>query len=85
MSKGTGPGEKKYAQNDSLLIHDQVPPGVPVMQRLRNEIQYKFEEIEAGAQVRISTRNPEALQAIHEFLRFQIKEHKTGDCLDVGR
>jgi len=25
------------------------------------------------------------LQAVYEFLRFQIKEHKTGDSLEVGQ
>ena len=68
-----------------MLIHEQTPPGVPVMQELKDEIQYKFEEIDRGAAVRISTTNPVALKAIHEFLRFQIKEHKTGDPLVVGK
>jgi hypothetical protein len=65
--------------NAPMLIHDQTPPGVPVMQRLKSEIAYKFEPTEKGARVRISTQNIEALAAIQEFLRFQIKEHKTGD------
>ena len=52
------------------------------MQELKGEIKYNFEEIDRGAAVRISTKNPTALKAIHEFLRFQIKEHKTGDPLD---
>ena len=67
-----------------MLIHDQVPPGVPVMQKLKGDIQYKFEETEQGARIRITTTSPEALQAIYEFLRFQIKEHKTGDATEVG-
>ena len=67
-----------------MLIHDQTPPGVPVMTKLKSDIQYKFAETERGALVRITTRNPEALVAIYEFLRFQIKEHKTGDSLEVG-
>ena len=67
-----------------MLIHDQIPPGVPTMQRLKSDIQYKFEETEQGARIRISTGNPEALQAIHDFLRFQIKEHKTGDATEIG-
>src|SRR6185369_4883087 len=70
--------------NAPMLIHDQTPPGVPVMQELKNEIKYNFEEIDRGAAVRISTKNPLALKAIHDFLRFQIKEHKTGDSLDVS-
>ncbi len=68
-----------------MLIHDQVPPGVPTMQKLKSDIQYKFEETEQGARIRIATSSPEALQAIYDFLRFQIKEHKTGDSLDVGQ
>jgi hypothetical protein len=68
--------------NAPILIHDQNPPGVAVMLRLKNEIEYKFEKTKLGARVRISTKNPEALQAIHDFLRFQIKEHKTGDSLE---
>ena len=54
------------------------------MQKLKSDIQYKFEETEQGARIRISTNSPEALQAIYEFLRFQIREHKTGDATEVG-
>lgn len=68
-----------------MLIHDQTPPGVPVMQELKGEIKYNFEEIDRGAAVRISTKNPIALKAIHDFLRFQIKEHKTGDPLLIDK
>ena len=68
-----------------MLIHDQTPPGVPVMQKLKAEITYNFEEIDRGAAVRISTKDPKALKAIHDFLRFQIKEHKTGDSLDLSK
>jgi hypothetical protein len=71
--------------NAPMLIHDQIPPGVPTMQKLKSDIQYKFEETEQGARIRISTSSPEALQAIYDFLRFQIKEHKTGDSFDVGQ
>jgi hypothetical protein len=71
--------------NAPMLIHDQIPPGVPTMQKLKGDIQYKFEETEQGGRVRMSTRSPEALQAIYDFLRFQIKEHKTGDSPDVGQ
>ena len=69
--------------NAPMLIHEQTPPGVPVMQKLKSEIEYRFEETERGASMHISTRNGKALQAIHKFLRFQIKEHKTGDSLEV--
>jgi hypothetical protein len=71
--------------NAPMLIHDQTPPGVPVMLELKGEIKYNYEEIDRGAAVRISTKNPAALKAIYDFLRFQIKEHKTGDSLDIKR
>lgn len=71
--------------NAPMLIHHQTPPGVPVMQDLKGEITYNYEEIDRGAAVRISTKNPTALKAIHDFLRFQIKEHKTGDLLNPGK
>ena len=71
--------------NTPMLIHEQTPPGVPVMQELKGEINYDFEEIDRGAAVRITTKNPNALKAVHEFLRFQIKEHKTGDSLVIGK
>jgi hypothetical protein len=66
-----------------MLVHDETPPGTEVMRQLKNEISYRYEEIERGASVRISTKSPEALAAVHEFLRYQIKEHQTGDPLEL--
>jgi hypothetical protein len=66
-----------------MLIHDRTPPGVPVMERLKSEIKYDYEEAGRGARVRIRTANAEALAAVHEFLRFQIEDHKTGDSTEV--
>jgi hypothetical protein len=77
---------KKFADGDfnaPMLIHDQIPPGVPEMQKLKNEIEYRFEETERGATIHISTANSKALEAIYKFLRFQIEEHKTGDSMEV--
>lgn len=65
-----------------MFIHDQMPPGVPVMKRLKDEIAYKFETMNRGGRVRISSKNPEAVQAVHEFLKFQIADHETGDVVD---
>jgi len=77
---------KKFSEGDfaaPMLIHSQTPPGMPVMQSLKAEIKYQFEELERGGRVRISTNNPEAVKAIHEFLRFQIKDHQTGDSGEI--
>ncbi len=66
-----------------LFAHDQVPPGVPVMREKRTEISYTFEELPTGSRVRIKTANPDGLKAVHDFLRFQIEDHHTGDTTEV--
>jgi hypothetical protein len=53
------------------------------MDELKEDIRYKYEETEKGAQVRISTKNAKALAAIHAFLKFQIEEHQTGDPISI--
>ncbi len=67
-----------------MFVHDRVPPGVPVMKDKRAEISYTFEELPTGGRVRIKTANADALKAIHDFLRFQIADHHTGDATDIG-
>lgn len=61
--------------------HGEQPPGVPVLQRLTTEMTYTYADTRLGGIVRITTRNAGALAALHEFLRYQIAEHKTGDPL----
>lgn len=67
-----------------MLVHDQVPPGVVTMERLKEKITFAYEETGRGGRVRISTADPEALAAVHEFLRFQISDHQTGDTLEIS-
>jgi hypothetical protein len=62
-----------------MFVHDQKPPGADVMKRMKSSIVYRYEEMETGGRVRITTTDPEALRAVHDFLRFQIEEHGTGD------
>jgi len=66
--------------NIPMFVHDQTPPGVDVMKRLRKKIFYKVELSDAGGKVVIGTASAQARQAIWDFLRFQITEHKTGDA-----
>jgi hypothetical protein len=66
-----------------MLIHDQVPPGVPVMKEKKAAIRYTFEETKTGGRVVISTADPKAVSAIHDFLHFQISDHQTGDSGEV--
>ena len=75
-----------FAQGDfnaPMLIHDRVPPGVPTMKRKKALIEWKFEETETGGRVRIASKDGEARAAIHDFLRFQIEDHETGDPTEV--
>ena len=68
-----------------MLVHDRVPPGVPTMQRLKDAISYQYEQSDRGGTLRIKTQNAEALRAVHQFLRYQITDHQTGDSLQVGK
>lgn len=65
------------------MTHGEVPPGVPVMQHHKDEITYTYEPLERGGLLRIATSNADALDAIHDFLRYQIREHATGDPTTV--
>jgi hypothetical protein len=53
------------------------------MRTLKSDITYTFEATGNGGRVRITTTNSAALTAVHEFLRYQIREHATGDPLGV--
>jgi hypothetical protein len=75
---------RMFAEGDfdtPALVHGRTPPGADALRRLKSEISYTYEETETGARVRISTKNAEALAAVHDFLRFQIEDHRTGDPL----
>ena len=90
----TAYGAKRF-QNSSLgslgqvggseSRHDSIPiKGLALMKEKHAEISYTFEELPAGRRVRIKTTNSNALKAIHDFLRFQIEDHHTGDLPDIS-
>jgi hypothetical protein len=54
-------------------------PGAATMSRLKTAIRYRYEETTRGGRIAITTANADAVAAIHEFLRYQITEHRTGD------
>jgi hypothetical protein len=77
---------QSFARGDfekPLMTHGEMPPGVAGMQRHKNEITFSYEPGDRGASVRIVTANAEALEAVHDFLRYQIREHATGDAAVV--
>ena len=69
--------------NIPMFVHDRNVPGTATMARLKSDITYKYEKTTKGGRVNISTGNPEALAAVHDFLVFQIKDHGTGDPLQT--
>jgi hypothetical protein len=71
--------------NAPMLIHARTPPGVPTMKKLRHEIQYRVEDLPNGARVRVSSQNLKAVAAIHDFLKFQIQDHRTGDSPAIAK
>lgn len=78
--------EKRFAAGDFAApehTHSQVPPGVPAMQKLRSQIKYTFESLPAGGRLRMTSKDPKAVAALHDFLKFQISDHQTGDPATV--
>lgn len=61
------------------FVHGYRPDGVAQMERVRSDIRYRYEPVETGGRIRIITRSAEALAAIHDFLRFQVTEHRTAN------
>jgi hypothetical protein len=58
------------------LVHAQQVPGTKVMAARAAKVQYDAVDRPRGAEVRITTRDPEALAAVHEFLAFQRADHR---------
>ena len=69
-----------------MLVHDtKNVPGVAALSKFKDAIKYTFAETPAGGRVDIVTTNRDALAAVHEFLTFQIRDHKTGDPVTVRK
>jgi hypothetical protein len=65
-----------------MMVHGTTPPGVETM-KASNAIRYEYESLPAGGRVRLTTEDRQSIGAIHDFLRFQIEEHRTGDPTTV--
>ena len=70
---------RKFTAGDFRIpgfVHAGEVPGTRAMALHRRHITYRFEPLTGGGQVRILTRDPSAIQAIHRFLAFQRTEHR---------
>ncbi len=68
-----------------FATHGEIPPGVPTLSDRRKRVMYAYEDVPAGGRVRIATSDSKALAAVHAFLRYQIREHATGDSLAIAK
>lgn len=67
-----------------MLVHDSKNvPGTKALTERKTAIRYQYVETVEGGRVDIVTTDPAALAAVHQFLEFQIAEHKTGDSTAV--
>ena len=60
------------------MVHQQEVPGTRVMAERRDRIRYTLADLPRGAELRLTTTDPEAVAAIHEFMAFQRREHHAG-------
>lgn len=67
----------------SMFVGSQAPPGVTEMKDKRKLISYSFDELPDGGRVRIKTGNHDVLNAIHDFVSFQIGDRQTADTGDI--
>jgi hypothetical protein len=57
------------------FVHAQRVPGTDVMASRRATIRYDYADLPRGGEVRITTADPAALEAVHAFIAFQREEH----------
>jgi hypothetical protein len=70
-----------------MLIHGGAKdvPGTAVLAKIKDKVAYTFVETPGGGRVDITTSDPAGVAAVHEFLKYQITEHKTGDSTKVSK
>lgn len=59
-----------------FAVHAREVPGTDVLRARRAALQYDVVDRPRGAEVRITTVDPAALQAVHAFLAFQRSDHR---------
>jgi hypothetical protein len=63
-----------------FAVHDDTVPGVPVLRARRSAIDYTVADLPRGAELRIRSTDAVAIDAIHRFLAYQRREHRTGSA-----
>ena len=60
------------------FVHARRVPGTAVLTAKRGVVTYAYRDLPRGGEVRIATRDPEALRAVHAFIAFQRRDHRAG-------
>ena len=60
------------------FVHMRAVPGTDVMAARRAAISYTVRDLPRGAELRITTTDPEAVAAVHRFIAFQRHDHRAG-------
>lgn len=68
-----------------MLIHATDVPGTKQMGALKDRLKFVYVETPKGGRLDVFTTDPVALAAVHEFMRFQIRDHGTGDTTAVTK
>jgi hypothetical protein len=72
---------RAFAQGDfstPFAVHAREVPGTKTMAAKRDAIRYDFRPLPGGGEVRLSSKDPNAVQAIHAFMAFQRGDHRAG-------
>lgn len=60
------------------FVHAGTVPGTQVVAERRAAIHYTYRDLPRGGEVRLTTADPQALEAIHSFMAYQRAEHHVG-------
>ena len=74
---------RRFADGDfsaPMLVHSTNVPGTEAMSRMKRELHWQMEETPRGGRILVTADSRAAREAVYQFLRFQIEDHKTGDC-----
>jgi hypothetical protein len=60
------------------FVHDQEVPGTAAMAARREHIEYRYQDLPRGGELRLVTTDQRALEAIRDFMAFQRADHRAG-------
>jgi hypothetical protein len=58
------------------FVHMRTMPGTDIMKAKKDLITYSYADLSRGGEVRITTKDPDALAAIKQFMSAQQMDHR---------